>query len=269
MSPVAALRVLASFLLGAAAVHSGSGITVDSAGRVYFDDTARNVVWRIEADGSLTAVAHDVHTNLLQVDDDGSLSYPPDGYPPEGFTYITDAPDGTNYATARSTVVRILGDGTTVRVAGDSLRGFRDGPAAGARFDRPQGLAVDSAGAIYVADHDNRRVRRIAPDGDVTTVAESGWPWSPVGLAVWGDRIYVLERCGNYFSGPPGISVVANVVGHPRVRMITPDGRIEVVAVVHDPGARFKTLLGLALSVFALAFLLKWIYGRRLRSRPA
>ena len=52
--------------------------------------------------------------------------------------------------------------------------GFADGKAGKARFQRPRGVAVDAAGNVYVADTGNHRIRRIAPDGVVSTVAGSG-----------------------------------------------------------------------------------------------
>jgi DNA-binding beta-propeller fold protein YncE len=49
-----------------------------------------------------------------------------------------------------------------------------DGPAATARFDYPQGVAIDSAGNVYVSDTGNNRIRRIDPTGVVETVAGDG-----------------------------------------------------------------------------------------------
>src|SRR5262249_36399971 len=54
---------------------------------------------------------------------------------------------------------------------GETRGGFRDGPATQARFDRPEAVAVDDAGNLYVADTHNHRIRRIAPDGTVSTLA--------------------------------------------------------------------------------------------------
>jgi NHL repeat len=45
------------------------------------------------------------------------------------------------------------------------------GPATAARFNFPLGLAVDAAGALYIADSRNLRVRKVSPAGIVTTVA--------------------------------------------------------------------------------------------------
>src|SRR5262249_42662069 len=52
--------------------------------------------------------------------------------------------------------------------------GFRDGRGAEARFDTPCGIAVGADGALLVADTGNHRIRRVTPDGEVTTVAGTG-----------------------------------------------------------------------------------------------
>jgi len=49
--------------------------------------------------------------------------------------------------------------------------GTNDGPSAVARFDGPTGIAVDSAGNVYVADTGNNTIRKVAPTGEVTTLA--------------------------------------------------------------------------------------------------
>ena len=67
-------------------------------------------------------------------------------------------------------------DGVVSTIAGSGEEGMADGPAAEARFRLPQDLAVDSKGNLYVADRGNVRVRRIDPQGEVTTVAGDGQP---------------------------------------------------------------------------------------------
>ncbi len=67
-------------------------------------------------------------------------------------------------------------DGHVGTFAGTGAAGNDDGARAAATFDYPQGLALDAAGNIYVTDTLNYRVRRIALDGQVTTVAGTGAP---------------------------------------------------------------------------------------------
>jgi hypothetical protein len=64
--------------------------------------------------------------------------------------------------------------GYAVTVAGGNGRGYRDGPGHLAKFNRPQGVAVDRYGNAYVADTANHRIRKVSPNGTVTTVAGSG-----------------------------------------------------------------------------------------------
>ena len=68
-------------------------------------------------------------------------------------------------------------DGATWNVstlAGSGIAGFADGAGAAAQFNNPQGVAVDNGGTVYVADTANNRIRRIATDGAVSTLAGRG-----------------------------------------------------------------------------------------------
>ena len=69
---------------------------------------------------------------------------------------------------------RIASDGTVTTLAGGGGPGLRDGPGGQALFNSPSDVAVDEDGSIYVADTYNHRIRRIAPGGDVSTVAGGG-----------------------------------------------------------------------------------------------
>lgn len=63
-------------------------------------------------------------------------------------------------------------DGQLVAIAGSLMvNGMADGIGGTARFGQPSGLALDTSGNLFVADQDNNNIRKIAPDGRVTTVA--------------------------------------------------------------------------------------------------
>jgi sugar lactone lactonase YvrE len=149
-----------------------------------------------------------------------------DGDP--GYSQFSDpfgvalAADGTIYvadAGVAQRIRRIAPDGTVTTLAG-SERGYRDGPAASARFDTPSGIAVDAAGTVYVADTGNNAIRRISLDGMVSTVARASDFNGPIGVAV----------------DAAGRVIVADTYND-RVRAIELDGRVVTIAGGGQPGA--------------------------------
>ena len=71
---------------------------------------------------------------------------------------------------------RIDPQGVITTFAGSGIRGYAGdgGPATAAHLDSPMGVAVDGAGNVFVADYENHRIRRIDPQGVITTFAGSG-----------------------------------------------------------------------------------------------
>ena len=91
-----------------------------------------------------------------------------------GLTAIDRLPDGSAVFATRTRVRRLSADLSTISaLAGSTSSGSADGVGSAAAFDGLRGLTHDSAGNIYVADSNNATVRRIAPDGTVTTLAGS------------------------------------------------------------------------------------------------
>ncbi len=94
-----------------------------------------------------------------------------------------EAPDGSTWIVERSAnrVRRIAADGTITTVAGGS-QGFSGdgGPATAAQLGLPRGIAFGPDGTAYLADTNNWRVRAIAPDGTISTVAGSGVRGAPI-----------------------------------------------------------------------------------------
>src|SRR5947209_765806 len=85
-----------------------------------------------------------------------------------GNLYVSD--------TDNQRIRKISSAGTVTTLAGNGTAGFSGdgGPANAAQLNLPYGLAVDLAGYVYVADLGNNCVRRISPDGVITTVAGTG-----------------------------------------------------------------------------------------------
>jgi sugar lactone lactonase YvrE len=135
--------------------------------------------------------------------------------------------DGTVYVADAGVSQRIRAltpDGRVITIAG-SDSGFADGPARAARFNTPSGLAIDASGALYVADTGNNAIRRIAPDGQVTTVAGDPEPGYRDG-----------RGRDARFNGPIGVAVdsagrviVADTYND-RIRVIDQDGMVRTIA---------------------------------------
>lgn len=181
--------------------------------------------------------------------------------------YIADA--GNN----RIRVVRPGSAGVPPAVstlAGDGTAGFADGPSALARFNNPQGVAVDANGIVYVADTGNHRIRRIAPDGTVTTLAGDG----TAGLRDGGGT---LAR----FSAPTGIALdnIGNIyvadTGNSAVRFVSTTGSVSTVAgdgtigSNDSPSARFNGLAGIVVEGATLLVYLADTGNHRIRRLDA
>lgn len=111
---------------------------------------------------------------------------------PQSDTFNSDgfalAPDGNIVASGQflHDIRQLAPDGTVTVLAGGNGDGFLDGPAEEAQFSNPTYVAVDDDGNVYVLDNGNEAIRRVAPDGNVTTVLDRlptgsgpsrGWPW--------------------------------------------------------------------------------------------
>jgi sugar lactone lactonase YvrE len=146
-----------------------TGIAVDSAGIVYVVDDLDNTVRRIDTNHLVTTLAGSSNQS-------GSS----DGNGPQALFNAPSAvavdTSGNLYVadTLNDTIRRVTPTGSVTTLAGSpGTAGFQDGQGGAAQFNRPQGIAIDGSGNLYVADTGNNVLRRITPSGAVTTVAGS------------------------------------------------------------------------------------------------
>jgi hypothetical protein len=115
--------------------------------------------------------------------------------------------------------------GVVTTFAGDGVAGTIDGPRATARFTAPTGLAADASGDVFVSDIGAHRIRRIAADGTVTTVAgdgTAGFMDGPGFMAeFWGQEGITASADGATLFVADGNGGSDTVVPYNRVRKIT------------------------------------------------
>jgi RHS repeat-associated protein len=201
-------------------------LAVGPDGSLYISDSYNNRIRRITPDGFIATV---VGTGLAQYSGDGDPATEAALNHPMG---IAIGPDGSLYiADSFNQRIRRIGpDGLITTVAGNGLAGYGGdgGPATQATLNNPVGIAIGPDGSLYIADTGNSRIRRIAPDGLITTVAGDG----RLGYAA-SDGVPATEAALNHpmgiAIGPDGSLYIADSFNQ-RIRRVGPDGFISTVA---------------------------------------
>jgi sugar lactone lactonase YvrE len=205
---------------------SASGVAVDSAGNLYIADEFNNRIRKVSK-GVITTVAGN---GLRGFSGDNGPATSAQLNRPRGVA--ADSAGNLYIADTWNDCIRKVSNGVITTVAGNGTGGLGgdDGPATSAQFSLPAGVAVDSAGNLYVAD--SRRVRKVS-NGVITTVAgngtfgfsgdsgpgfsgDSGPGFSGDNLSatsegLWGPEGVAVDSLGNvYFADSSGIREVSN-----------------------------------------------------------
>ncbi|RZT39215.1 NHL repeat-containing protein [Cupriavidus agavae] len=196
-----------------------SGLAIDAAGNLYVADQMNHQIRKIDTSLAVTTFAGS--TTFGSADGTGAAA----GFR-EPFAICIDTAGNLYVADSANNMIRkITPAGVVTTVAGTTLYGHADGTGAAASFYTPSGIAVDSAGNVYVADMNNHMIRKITPAGVVTTLAGSttlgradgtgtaAQFYLPQGIAVDSDNnVYVSEK------------------GNSTIRKITPAGVVTTIA---------------------------------------
>jgi uncharacterized protein (TIGR03437 family) len=183
------------------------GVAVDSAGNLYIADTDNQRIRKV-ANGVIGTVAGDGPSP------GDYLSFP------QGVA--VDSAGNLYIADTKNNRIRKLSNGATTTVAGNGTGGFSgdNGPATSAQLAYPTGVAVDSAGSLYIADSANTRIRKVS-NGAIITVAGNGtFGYSGDNGPATGAQLYTpygvaVDSAGNVY-----VADYANG----RVRVLTPTG---------------------------------------------
>lgn len=148
--------------------NNPEGIIADTKGNIYISDAYNNRIRKITPGGVVTTLAGNGTGGFA----DGSGSSAEFNFPAGG----TIDPQGNIYVADfyNNRIRKITPAGIVTTLAGDGTRGFADGAGSSSKFNFPGGVTNDSLGNIYVADIYNNRIRKITPEGVVSTLAGDG-----------------------------------------------------------------------------------------------
>ncbi|WP_339697380.1 Ig-like domain-containing protein [uncultured Roseivirga sp.] len=135
---------------GNARFNSPNGVAVDASGNLFVTDGNNNLIRKIDTNGNVSSFASVANPFGIAIDAASNL-------------YVTDRDNNL--------VHKIASNGVVTTLAGTGVSGSADGPGLSASFNYPSGITVDASGNVYVADKSNNKIRKIAPNGEVTTVA--------------------------------------------------------------------------------------------------
>lgn len=226
-----------------------TSVAYDSSGNLFIVDTNTNTIRKVTTDGKISRVAgigtssgyseaHDYNPNG-DADGDGIINSADSDFKAVEATNallnypigIAVASDGTIYiADTKNHRIRKVDSSKRISTfAGTGTSGWSGdgGKATEAKLNYPMGLALDAAGNLYVCDTFNHRIRRIATDGTISTVAGRGTPgFSGDNGTATAARLFYPK--GISF-GPDGKLYIADTFNS-RIRVVAADGTISTIA---------------------------------------
>jgi sugar lactone lactonase YvrE len=198
-----------------------SGLTIDGSGNLYVADSGSHLIRKISPAGVVSTLAGQAgvrgSTNGVgsAARFNAPLAIAAEG---GGTVYVAD--------TVNESIRRITPDGTVTTFAGSAIAGSLNGTGASARFFRPQGIAVDGGGNVFVSDTYNHTIRKITPAAVTSAVAGPGGNF---GSADGTGANALLNRPRGIGLDSQGNAYVADSFNN-TVRKITPSGNVTTFA---------------------------------------
>jgi gliding motility-associated-like protein len=199
-------------------LNNPRGVVKDKSGNLFVANYSNHNILKITPSGTITVFAGINQAGTADGPGDVANIINPNGI-------AIDKDDNLYVSDGNNAIRKISPTGYVFTLAGQPSAGTIDGLGRAAKFKKPAGLAVDNDGNIYVADQGGFVIRKIAPNGLVSTIAGSGNFGTGDGT-----------RTTANFQSPMGITVDAsgnvyltdNGVG--TVRRISPDGEVKTIA---------------------------------------
>jgi uncharacterized protein (TIGR03437 family) len=200
-----------------AQLNGAIGVAVDHEGNLFIADYHNDHIRKVAKSGIITTVAGGGATVL----GDGGPATSIELYSPYGVA-VDEA--GTLLIASYNIVCKVSPSGIVTTVAGNGTQGFSgDGGPATSALVQPFGVAVDSTGNLFIADYLNGRIRKVSPNGTITTVAGNG----AQGLSGDGGLATSAQ-----LNGPGSVAVdgAGNLfIADGRIRRVSPNGTITTV----------------------------------------
>ena len=228
-----------------------AGVVVDGSGNIYVADTDNNRIRKITSGGVVSTLAgtgikaDGITDGGGFMDGAGNVAKfnSPSGIAvgSAGVVYVADSQNHRIRKITSAGVVSTLAGGGTTGTLCPGTTGTtvtcRDGAGNVAKFNSPSGIAVGSAGVVYVADSQNHRIRKITSAGVVSTLAGGGTTGT-LCPGTTGTTVTCRDGAGNVaqFNNPREVAVDSsgNVYvadrGNSRIRKITPGGMVSTLA---------------------------------------
>ena len=221
-----------------AAFNQPFGICRDADGTIYVADSGNHCIRKVSPAGVVTTIAGDGKQETIDGSREKARFNTPSAVQSDG--------KGNLYVCSyAANSIRVIDARGNVRsLITSRAEGYRDGPVAQARILAPRAMVLDRRGNLFFSDCWNHRIRKISPDGIVSTLAGGG-PTGVEAKATWRDGTGADAR----FFAPCGMAIdskdnlyVADAENH-RIRKVTPRG---VVTTIAGHGASGKAGRGFA-----------------------
>ena len=189
----------------AAQFHFPEGVATDAAGNVYVADTYNNKIRKITPAGEVSTLAGSTQGYTDGSGDTAQFHAP--------ISVATDAANNLYVGDVHNNIIRKITPTGEVSTLAGSTAGFADGTGA-AQFDQPWGVSTDTAGNVYVADANNNKIRKITPEGVVSTFAGSIQGYAD---GNWASAKFFLPRgvatdtAGNVYVADTSISKIRKI----------------------------------------------------------
>ena len=146
-------------------------VATDNSGNFYICDADNDMVMKVGPDGILHVIAGN---GVISRSGDGGFAV--DASLDSPLAVTVDGAGNVYFAEFAGYIRKVTPDGLIQTIAGTGQKGYSGdgGQATQAEFSEPRGMAIDSAGNLYIADSGNNVIRRISPDGTIATVAGNG-----------------------------------------------------------------------------------------------